>query len=226
MRSVFMDPRELTGDELSKRRRYTVLGFVGVLACMVIIYSIIAIIKSIPPTRIVLNYTPSSAVATINGVEISERVLDYPPGDYTIEIKKYGFETFTTTIALGQFETKNLFVTLQPVMPFTENWFDKNPEDGAIADGEASYNYDAAAGQMLKDYPVIKKLPIKREDFNIYYGICKDDRCEIVIEAEQKYYDTAVHYFYNNLDSDIGKYYFVFINYGNQFQGERNGFGV
>ena len=64
-----------------------------------------ALVTNIPPTRIILNYSPESATVTINGTLDDRRVLDLEPGKYKIEVSKYGFETYTAEVDLERFET-------------------------------------------------------------------------------------------------------------------------
>ena len=221
----YFKPQLLSSDQLKKRRYLIILMMFGMMIVVLLVVAAINAIINIPPTRIFLNYTPSSATVTVNDVEVYESVLDLPPGDYEIEVKKYGFETYKTRVTLDRFETKTVFAILDSAMPYTEGWYERNPNDGAVADGEASHGYDDAVTEMVREYPIVEKLPVKRPAFSIYYGVCGDGSCEIVIESEQMRYNDALQYFYNNLDMDLGKYHFTVINYGNQFQGERNGFG-
>lgn len=209
-----------------RRRRLIIGGVVALFVVFAIVVIIIAIINSIPPTRIVLEYAPSSARVTVNGEEVHDKVLDLQPGTYKIEIEKFGFETYETTVSLESYRTENVFAVLEPSMSLTENWYYKNLDDSTIADGQMSHTYDDETKAMAEEYPVVTKLPIKTSEFSIYYSDCGEGSCEIVIESEQGLFDKALQYFSRYLDSELGRYNFIAINYGNQFQGERNGFGI
>ena len=226
MKRNLFDLNKKTEDELMERRRVVFFGTIGLFVVLTIVLIVIAVIRNIPPTRIVLNYAPESATVMVNGAQMNGGVLDLEPGEYEIEVKKFGFETYNTKVSLDLFETETVFAILEPSMALTENWYDKSSEDSATLDGEMSHAYDAMAEQMVEEFPVTKKLPVKFAEFNIYYGECGEGSCEIIIESEQMKYNEAVQYFYRNLDSDLGWYRFVFINYGNQFQGERDGVGA
>ena len=215
-----------TEEELVARRRLVFFGVIGLLMALMVILIAVLGIRNIPPTRIVLNYAPESAVVKVNGKEVDNDVLDLGPGEYKIEVEKFGFESYSSTVTLDRFETETVYAILKPAMVLTENWYDKSSEDSATLDGEMSNAYDAMAKQMVEEFPVTKKLPVKSSDFNIYYGECGEGSCEIIIESESMKYNEAVQYFYRSLDNDLGKYRFVFINYGNQFQGERDGVGA
>ena len=226
MKKILFDSRKLSSDELMDRRRLVLLGTFGLFVILTIVLIIAVIVHNIPPTRIVLNYAPESATVTVNGAQVERDVLDLGPGEYEIEVKKYGFESYNTKVSLDLFETEMVYAVLEPSVSLTENWYDKKSEDSATIDGEMSHAYDAAAKQMVEEFPVTKKLPVKTLDFEIYYGECGEGNCEIIIKSEQMKYNEAVQYFYRSLDSDLGRYRFVFINYGNQFQGERDGVGA
>ena len=73
---------------------------------------------------------------------------------------------------------------------------------------------------MKKRYPILKKLPIYEEDFYIYQQGCDEPTLCILIDTNEDYYNAAINYFRKNLDSDVGKYRFIFYDYSNPFLGE------
>ena len=225
LKNVLMDPQDLPEAVLLKRQKLVFWGIGGVFVLLVIIGIVMAIVTNIPPTRIILNYSPESATVTINGTLEDRRVLDLEPGKYIIEVSKYGFETYEAEVDLERFETETLFAVLEPSTVLTQNWYNKSPADSSVLDGRMSHEYDSNVRQMIEEFPIVEKLPVKSSEFEIYYGDCGEGNCEIVIKSDLGRYDKAIQYFYRSLDSDIGKYTFTFINYGNQFQGERDGLG-
>lgn len=226
MNNLLADPRELSEEMLSRRRQWVFLLIGGIFGLLVIVGIVMAIVVNTPPTRIILNYAPESATVTVNGVAEDRQVLDLAPGKYDIEVTKYGFKTFSAEIELERFETETVFAILEPDTVLTENWYSKDLGDNAILDGKMSFEYDNYVQQMVKEFPVVEKLPFKSREFEIYYGVCGEGSCEIIIKSDLAEYDMAVRYFYRNLDSELGRYRFRFINYGNQFQGERDGVGA
>ena len=65
-----------------ERRRVVFFGTIGLFVVLTIVLIVIAVIRNIPPTRIVLNYAPESATVIVNGVQVDGDVLDLAPGEY------------------------------------------------------------------------------------------------------------------------------------------------
>ena len=169
--------------------------------------------------RINLLYAPLSAVATMDGkaVDIGEIVLS---GKHEITVEKYGFESQTVEIEPGWGDATPVYIVLTPNMEETEDWYTTHEEDGRILEGINGYSYDAKVNDMIKQYPIIEQLPVIKQDYSFYQQACDEPTLCILVVAEEGYFGDAIDYFKKKLDSDVGKYRFIFSDYSNSFMGE------
>ena len=208
-------------NQTNQNRSPLIIGllFFGIAFVLVLFGVIIASFASSRSGTLVLNYSPASAVATINGKEYSAGEYSLPVGTYEVSVSKLGFETETETIIVsGNSKTPALFI-LNPNSEFTKNWYTTNKSDAMLADGIVGQMDEFSSAQTLAENPIIKKLPIKYTDFQIYSSSCDNSFC-INIYAAPENREKALEYFIDNLDKNIGKYKIIFMDYTNPFTGD------
>ena len=196
-----------------------------VVGCIVLLFAVIAVvvikivIESNQP-RIDLLYTPESALVTLDGeiVESGEKVVS--AGKHEIKAEKYGFEPESFTVEVGWGEATPVQIIMTPNKDETSDWYFENEKDGRIIEGISGHQYEAESDDMLLMYPILEKLPIYKDDFNIYQQGCDEPTLCILIDTNEDYYDDAIEYFRAELDDDLGEYRFIFYDYSNPFLGE------
>ena len=203
----------------SKRTLPIIVGSVVIVLVIVIIISIKAFLENMQP-RISLLYTPISAVVTVDGRLARSGEIALSAGTHEVKAEKYGFETETRMVEVEPGGATPVYIVMTPVMEETENWHTTHEEDGRIVEGISGYQYDAESESIMSQNPIVNKLPVVTNTFGIYQQGCDESTLCIYIDTYEGYYNTAIEYFRNNLDSDLGKYSFVFRNYSNPFLGE------
>ena len=195
---------------------------IGASAILFLIIVILAIKFTIEAhlSTVDLLYTPSSAVATIDGKEYPSGEIQLPPGRHEVIVEKYGFETESTTIETYPGQTTPAYFVLDSNQPFTADWYSNNYDDALTAQGISSREYDDQRVDILDEYPAFKKLPVKQNGFSIYQATCNGTQICVTIDASNAFRNEAIEYFRKNIDSDLGRYYFTFKNYTNPFMGE------
>lgn len=195
-----------------------IVGIVVIIFVTVIALFIKSVVESSQP-KINLVYAPTTALVTIDGKITQAGEIVLSPGAHEIKAEKFGFDSETVTVEAEPGKTKPVSIVLTPNREETGNWYNEHEEDGRVVDGAIGYEYDADSKEMLKDYPIIGQLPIINESFKIYQQGCDEPIC-VLIDADKSQYNAAIEYFREKLDSDIGKYRFVYTNYSNPFLGE------
>ena len=198
-----------------------IVGCVLLLFVVIIIIAIKAFIESNQP-RIDLLYTPESAIVTLDGKVVESGEIVLPAGEHEIKAEKFGFESEELKVEVGWGEATPVHIVMAPNIEETEDWYisDKNTEDGRTVEGITGYQYEEEADDMALLYPILKKLPVYEEDFYIYQQACDEPTLCILVDTNEDYYEAAIKYFREKLDSDIGEYRFIFYDYSNPFLGE------
>lgn len=171
--------------------------------------------------KVDLFYTPTSASVTIDGVPYASfGTYKLSPGPHEFVIEKYGFETISTTLDLVSGYNPAHFI-LQPNLDITQNWYKEHPDDQLIIEGLSSRNSNAKSDELLQKYPALTKLPQIKGRFSLHQASCYGSKtCVLVVSFSPAYHNKAIEYFRENVDSDLGRYYFSFKDYVNPFQGE------
>ena len=119
---------------------------------------------------------PVSANISLNGESFKNlETHNIKPGDYELIISKPDyFENWTGSFTIGEGETKEVYVKLNP-LPNT-NWYKDHPSDADSIDAINDYKLYQRSDYLVKNYPLITKLPIQVEYFKnnstyIYYVI-------------------------------------------------------
>ncbi len=208
-------------DNNMQTRKPNYLALSAMLAGIPILIFIIFGIKNLfsgSTTTIKLLFTPASAIATIDGKEYASGNIVLAPGVHEITVKKYGFQEQTKTLETKAGQTTSAYFILMPTEDFTMDWYKFHENDGRLSEGITSYAAEEENEKILKNFPVVKKLPVKNDNFNIYRQYsCDNDTICIFIQAKPDKRNEAISYFKKNLDADVGKYSFIFEDYVNPF---------
>ena len=119
---------------------------------------------------------PASANITMNGESFSNlKTHKIRPGDYELIISKPDyFETWTANLTLNDGDSKGVYLQLNP-LPST-NWYKDHPDEAHVIDIIIDHELSEKSALFQKEYPLIKKLPIKVEYYKnnsvyVYYAI-------------------------------------------------------
>lgn len=143
---------------MTRKRIITSIIFVFSLAILIAIGWLIY--RSIYSATVNIYFAPKSASISIGsgGGHFGDNFVK--PGQYTVRITKQGFTSFTQQITVKSGETVKVEGSLTPSSDATADWYEKNLDDYAIAQSVADRKADEARERMVKDYPLIKELPI------------------------------------------------------------------
>lgn len=191
-----------------------IVGAIGFLAFLV--YTTINAVTA----TIDLKYTPVSAVATIDGEVYQAGEITVSPGFHEIKVNKYGFEEQAIAIDVPAGQTTNAYFILESNSDFTANWYATHSEDAIIAEGILGYNTDEDADDVFKKYPALSKLPVKTNYYSFFQTACDNYEVCILIQTDSAHRNEAIAYFRQEIDQDLGRYYFIFSDYHNPFMGE------
>ena len=210
-----------TSDSSTNLTRLAPLFFVSIIVFIFILFGFL-IYASINRhfATVDLLFTPASSTVKIDGKTYAAGKFKLSPGSHQITIEKYGFTSIEETLELSSNQTTLAYYILTPNADFTQTWYKTNPDDARLAEGITSYLFDASSNNTLKKYPALSKLPVQQTNFSIYQSSCNDAEICIFIDAEPAHYESALTYFKSKIDSDIGRYHFIFKNYSNPFKGE------
>ncbi len=156
---------------MTRKRIITTVIFLFAIAAAIAIGWVIY--RSIYSATIYTYFAPKSATVTIG--DKSGRFGDnyVKPGQYTVRITKQGFTSYTQEVTVTKGETVRVEGSLTPSSDATASWYDDHLDDYKIAQEIADRKADEASARMLRDYPLIKKLPIigPYESYRIDYGV-------------------------------------------------------
>lgn len=130
---------------------------------------------------ILLTYTPTSAVATINGEPIQSGKTKVKPGTYTIMIKKDGFASQSSSVVATKDQTNTVSVSLLSNNPSTADWYNNNPADQTINESLGAQSAAAAADQLQATFPVSSILPLAGPSYEVDYGASPDKNGQFAI---------------------------------------------
>lgn len=163
-----------------KRIITTAIVIVAVLVVALIGW---AIYRHIYSATIRINIAPKSSTITINngGGRIGDNYVK--PGEYTVRITKQGFTSYTEKVTLRAGGTVTVEAGLSPSSDATADWYEKHHDDYDIAQGIWDRKADQAAARMLRDYPLIKVLPMigPFESYRVDYGLSPEQSNKYII---------------------------------------------
>ena len=211
-------PSEQDGSLKPKNIFLLVLVSIGIFSIILLVI-LLTFLSRFRYSTLNLTFSPLSAVATIDGTQVSSGAVHISPGTHQITIEKFGFETKTETFTLSAGQSRDFSVMLSPSEDFTKSWYSFHPEDGKISEQIGDKSADDFTASLEKTYPFASKLPIKTANFQISRSSCNGEVC-FTISASSEHLDEALNYFKSRLYSDLGSLNIVFKDYHNPFKGE------
>lgn len=140
------------------RRRMRILGFLaGVLmVIMVAMVAIVMILEAELSAEVEVLVAPRHATALIGEVTVRHGKKKLAPGNYEYRVEAAGFETFRQRFEIKAGEKIKLYHAMKP-QAGNEKWYEKNPEDAAVAqqitDAEAEEQRKAEAKEIYGKVP-------------------------------------------------------------------------
>lgn len=134
--------------------------FVSVIAGISILFLIEETQKT---ATIKLIVAPTSADISLNG-ETYDNLKSHriKPGTYELVVSKSEyFESWKKSFSINDGETKEFYLELHP-LPDT-NWYKDHPDDAYPIDVIIDHTLAEKSDSLLKNYPLIKELPIEVE---------------------------------------------------------------
>ena len=177
-----------------------------VVSCVVICFviAIVAFVKFFIESnrpRIDLLYTPLSAVATVDGKVVKSGEILLSAGTHEVKVEKYGFESETRMVEVGNGGATSVHIILEPNMEETKDWYSTHEDDGRVIEGVVGHQYEDESQYMLDQYPILTKLPIKTKSFEIYQQGCDEVTVCILVVSDRKN-----HLVNKNLNLVVDKY--------------------
>lgn len=166
---------------MTRKRIITTLIFVAILALLGAIGWFIY--RSVYSATIHVYFAPKSATISVGNGSGRFGNNYVKPGQYTVRITKQGFTSYSKEVTVKAGETVRVEGSLKPSSDATADWYDKHPDDYAIAQEIADRQADEARERMVRDYPLIKALPIvgPYESYRVDYGLSPQDTTKYII---------------------------------------------
>lgn len=188
-----------------------VAGLATVL--MVVATILVAVLPDGNLANVTFEVAPASATIKIDGKEYAYKHAVLTKGLHTIEVEKFGFETETEFVEIEGDTTVS--VVLTPNMTFTTAWYLENPADAKLYEEVLAHREESEREELLAEYPELEKLPVSGAGFSIDLEPCTrgyEWEAMCVKVAAEDYYASkaALEYFRNNIDAEMGEYYFFY----------------
>ena len=166
---------------------------------------------------------PASSEIIIDGKNYTGRNnIKLEVGVHEITVDKFGFEQNTQTIEIKEAEETIFYVALEPIIQITQSWYDEHSEDAENRVLINEKNAEQSFISAIEDYPGIAELPYEGSNFKLSYIRCVpvevyEEDCVLIDAKNKTARIMAINYFKDNIDADLGKYYFVYDESGNPF---------
>lgn len=193
---------------MTRKRIITTIIFLFSLAAAIAI--IWLIYRSVYSATINIYFAPKSASISIGdgGGNFGDNFVK--PGQYTVRITKQGFTSYTQEVTVKKGETVRVEGSLTPSSDATADWYEKNMDDYAIAQSVADRKADQARENMVRDYPLIKSLPIigPYESYRVDYGLSPKggNKYRIIIRSQSEQAKQQALLAITETGHDIAKY--------------------
>ena len=166
-------------------------------------------------------YTPMDATVMINGQASTQGEHRLKPGKYTVEVLMDGFDSQKRDIEIASEESKTEYFILEPNDSSTMNWYEEHIEDGIRREEISGELLTSSSENIQETYPAVSFLPYDTSAYSIGYGVCDLDVNKVCMKVSAQRssgaWSVALKRF-TQLDKDLGKYNFEFLNYVNPFE--------
>lgn len=120
---------------------------------------------------IIVEYTPSSSSVKINGRSASanNRIR---PGQYTVEVIRDGFESYSETVTVDKGQTSTIYAVLESNREDTADWYKEHPQDAKKREQILDARFTTQSAEIEKNFPISAVLPYipPRGAYRIDYG--------------------------------------------------------
>lgn len=205
----------------NKKTRWWIIIIVALVFMVVFVAIFLIFRKRSGALNLVM--APVSSEVMIDGKNYTGKTsISLEVGMHELLVEKFGFEPHTEEVQIKESEETTIYVALEPIITITQSWYDEHTDDAKIRTLVNEKNAEIELAEAAHNYPGIAKLPYDGGSFRLSYSRCVpvevyEEDCVLISAGNKMASAAAMKYFKNNIDSDIGKYYFVYSKSGNPF---------
>ncbi len=181
-------------NNITKIKYGFIIGLV-IIVGLISFYTYQAISRS-DKVKVTIQAIPSDATITLNNKQYSTGYIYVLPGDYSISVKKDGFENYTKSVTFTK-PTGNIDVALSPQSDTAKAWAAQHSSDYSAYEGRAGTKALAAGQSFLDKNPIVNHLPYENFLFTIGYFINPSDSSGnsiiITVDAAEGYRQAAIN---------------------------------
>jgi len=119
------------------------------------------------PVQIYL--VPGDARLTLNGEEYRPGLSYIKPGEYEVKAEREGFESYQETITIGQPNSMDIDIALNPVSEEARQWQQDNLDGYLAAEGRAGARAIEEGKEFSAKNPIVDHLPFRNFIYTIGY---------------------------------------------------------
>ena len=144
------------------------LSLIGLLALLLIAYSLFITIAYSGKTKVELSLVPNDAQLQINSKKASPGTQYLPPGTYTITASKDGYSEYKKTFIITNNET-SIPISLIPQSSLAKADAEKNNDDYLKNEGIGGKQANIDGQRFRERNPIVEKLPYRTLLYTIGY---------------------------------------------------------